>query len=213
MAQQINLYNPALRLQRDWLTLGNVAAAAALFALVLGGVGALLRSQADARAQVVQAVDAELNQARARLVQAGAAAGKSAAEAELNTLQEVLAARREVLAALQAGSGLRPNATAGFADYLRGLARQSVNGLWLTGFSVAQGGEGMEIRGRMLVAERLPDYIRRLNAEHVFAGRQFVSLQVERTVDPDPKRAAVLTPFNSFVLASVRADDTKGTAR
>jgi Tfp pilus assembly protein PilN len=213
MAQQINLYNPALRLQREWLTLGNVLAAAVCFALALGGVGAYLRSQADARAQAAQLADAELAQARVRLVKAGAAAGMPVAEAELNTLQEVLAARREVLAALQAGSGLSPTATAGFADYLRGLARQSVNGLWLTGFSVAQGGEGMEIRGRMLAAERLPDYIRRLNAERVFAGRQFVSLQVERSVDPDPKRAAVLTPFNSFVLASVRADETKGAAR
>ena len=54
MAQQINLYNPALRLQREWLTLGNVLAAAVCFALALGGVGAYLRSQADARAQAAQ---------------------------------------------------------------------------------------------------------------------------------------------------------------
>ena len=212
MAQQINLYNPALRRQREWLTLGNVVAVTAFVALLLGGVGALLDRQAAARAAEAQVVDAEIAQARARLVQLGGAAGRAAAEAELNTLQEVLAARREVLAALQAGSGLAPNATVGFADYLRGLARQTVNGLWLTGFSVAQGGEGMEIRGRMLAAERLPDYIRRLNGESVFAGRQFVSLQVERPVDPDPKRAALLTPFNAFVLTA-RLEEAKEGVR
>jgi hypothetical protein len=40
-----------------------------------------------------------------------------------------------------------------------------------------------------------------------------LSLQVERPVDPDPKRAAVLTPFNSFVLTSARGEESKGATR
>ena len=37
----------------------------------------------------------------------------------------------------------------GFAEYLRAFSRQSVNGLWLTGFTIAGSGE-LEIRGRVL---------------------------------------------------------------
>lgn len=213
MSQQINLYNPALRRQREWLSLANVALAAAGFAVLLAVAGGALRFQAGQRAQAALALDAELAQARLRLAQVAGAGGLAAAEAQLKTLEETLAARREVLAALQSGGGLSPDATTGFADYLRGLARQTVSGLWLTGFSVAQGGEGMEIRGRMLVAERLPDYIRRLNAEKVFAGRQFVSLQVERPVERDARPAVGLTPHNAFVLTAVRAEAPKGGAR
>lgn len=213
MAQQINLYNPALRRQREWLSLNGVALAAAVFALLLAVAGGVLRVQAGQRAQAVLALDGELGAARARLAQVAGAGGVAASEAQLKTLEEMLAARREVLAALQSGGGLSPEATTGFADYLRGLARQTVNGLWLTGFSVAQGGEGMEIRGRMLVADRLPDYIRRLNAEKIFAGRQFVSLQVERPADREARRVAGLTPFNAFVLTAVRAEEPRGAAR
>lgn len=211
--QQINLYNPALRRQREWLTLGNAVAASAILALLLGAAGAALRFQATVRAEEVQALNADLARAKDALLKAGAPGNRAAAEAELKTLQETLAARREVLVALRAGTGLSPAATLGFADYLRGLARQTVNGLWLTGFSVAQGGDGMEIRGRMLVAERLPDYIRRLNSEKVFQGRQFMSLQVDRPVEKDPKKASVLTPYNAFVLTSARVDEPKGGSR
>ena len=35
MAQQINLYNPALRKQREWLTLGNVALLVLVMAVLL----------------------------------------------------------------------------------------------------------------------------------------------------------------------------------
>lgn len=213
MGQQINLYNADLRHKREWLTLGNLVAASLAFALLLGAAGATLRYQTKSVADQAKAVDADLAKARADLVKAAAAANTGGVEAELKSLQESLVARREVLAALRQGAGLSPNATTGFSDYLRGLARQTVNGLWLTGFAVGQGGEGMEIRGRMLVAERLPDYIRRLNGEKVFQGRQFVSLSVERPVEKDAKKASMLTPYNAFVLTAARADDSKGAAK
>ena len=63
---------------------------------------------------------------------------------------------------------------------------------------------------RKAIAERLPDYIRRLNAEKVFAGRQFVSLQVERPVERDARPAVGLTPHNAFVLTAQRAAALRG---
>lgn len=212
MPQQINLYNPALRLRREWLSLSSVAAVALLLATVLLAAGGVLRWQARALEGEMQTLDARLAGESARLVTLSAQPGAAAAKQELATLQQQVAARREVLAALRAGAG-KTESTAGFADYLRGLARQSVGGLWLTGFSVAQGGDGMEIRGQMSEPAALPDYIRRLNAEQSFQGRRFVSLHVERSAE----NAAAKTPaVNSFVLTAVVAPEAgkeRGAAR
>lgn len=214
--QQINLYNPALRRQREWLTLANLLVLAGLFTALLLAASWLLKNQASALQAGVQALDARLLLARAETAQLAAAlapnVSQDAATRELADLRQQVALRQEVLAALQGGVGvenLQGPATLGFADYLRALARQTVSGLWLTGFSVAQGGQGMEVRGRMLGVDRLPEYIRRLNAEASFKGRQFVSLQIARPAPAAGQPGG--TPYASFVLTAVaeRKDEPK----
>lgn len=207
-AQQINLYNPALRRQRNWFTLANVGLLAGLFALVLLAGGGLLKRQAEAKQTAARALDTRLATARAesaRLAVQQTQADEGGAPArELADLRQQLAARTEVLVALQGGAGLesvRAHSTIGFSDYLRGLARQTVDGLWLTGFSVDQGGSGMEVRGRMLGVSRLPEYIQRLNKESSFKGRQFVSLNIARS--DRSISVANGTPFSSFVLTAM----------
>lgn len=214
-AQQINLYNPALRRQRVWLTLGNVLVLAGLFGLGLVGTGIVLHRQAAARQETVQTLETRLVAARAETFQlsaqlAGSASGEAATR-ELADLRRQVSMRSEVLAALQGGAGIdavRGQSTVGFADYLRGLARQTVSGLWLTGFSVAQGGGGMEVRGRMLAVDRLPEYIKRLNSEVTFKGRQFVSLNISRS--DKATTASAGTPHSAFVLTATpeTRDDT-----
>ena len=216
MAQQINLYNPALRRQREWLTLANLLALAGLLAALLLLAGGFYKHRAASLQAEAKALEARLVLARAEVAQLSAAlapnATQDAATRELADLRQQVAVRQEVLAALRggvAGENLQSPTAPGFADYLRALARQSVSGLWLTGFAVAQGGQGMEVRGRMLGVDRLPEYIRRLNAEASFKGRQFVSLNIAR---PDAAATPpVGTPYASFVLTAeaVRKDEAK----
>lgn len=207
MAQQINLYNPALRRQRQWLTLSNVLLLAGVFALSLVATGFVLRAQVAARVAAVSALDGKLATLRIEVAQLGnqlGGAGAEQAARELAELKLQVSMRREVLDAMKSGAGVdaaRSQMTAGFADYLRGLARQSVNGLWLTGFSVAQGGDVMEVRGRMLAVDRLPEYIKRLNGEARFKGRQFVSLNISRPDRANPQPTGG-TPYASFVLSA-----------
>ena len=122
MAQNINLYDPALRRQRVWLTLGNVALAAGIFAAVLVAAGAVVRSRADSvRAEVV-GVENDIRRVSAELVAATQALDAGASkqmQADAARLQAQLSARREVLAALHDGAG-RNESTAGFGEYLRG---------------------------------------------------------------------------------------------
>ena len=65
----------------------------------------------------------------------------------------------------------------------------------------------MEVRGRMLVVDRLPEYIKRLNAEPTFKGRQFISLNIVRADKPAGQSQG--TSFSSFVLTAMpEAKDT-----
>jgi hypothetical protein len=59
---------------------------------------------------------------------------------------------------------------------MRALARQSLAGLWLTGFRVGKGGAEMEIIGRALQPELVASYIHRLKQEPAMHGRAFDSL-------------------------------------
>ena len=74
---------------------------------------------------------------------------------------------------------------------MRALARQSVGGLWLTGFSITNGGNDVTLRGRMLNADLLPRFLGRLGAEKSFEGRGFRSLAIDQ-----PKQADVPAAIN-----------------
>jgi hypothetical protein len=101
---------------------------------------------------------------------------------ELASAEATLARRREAIALLESGA---LGNTKGFADYLRGFSRQTVPGLWLTGFDIEGGGTDMAIHGRALDAGLLPRYVRRLNDETVFRGRDFAALKMD-AVEPKP---------------------------
>lgn len=179
MTHSINLYDPTLLRHRHWLTAGNLLVAVGLVFAVMLGWGAWLRIQAGDLAADAEALDGSLKTARDESVALGARLADRRAdpklELDLAAMKELLGARQEVLVALGQGAAAK---TTGYADYLRGLARQSVANLWLTGFSVGPEGARMEIRGRTLDPAQLPEYIRRLNAEPAFRGQRFAALSV-----------------------------------
>ena len=95
--------------------------------------------------------------------------------AEVDTLQAQVNARKANLQDLGGGA---LGGGAGYAEYMRALARQSLAGLWLTGFSIGKGGAEMQISGRALHPELVPSYIHRLAREQVLHGRAFDSLSL-----------------------------------
>ena len=189
MSQQINLYEERLRPRRE-LARGRHLALA--FALVLAASvlsGLVVRQRADRVAADYAQSQAEVKQAQEKL----AALGKQLAErridpalqAELERSRAALGMRKEVIALLDAG---RLGQSEGFSGLLFGFARLSTADLWLTGFSISQGGQEIEIRGRLLDAGRLPNYVQRLSAEPVFQGRRFAALTMQ-SVEPDAAKA------------------------
>lgn len=187
MSAQINLYHPRFLRQRDLLTLGNVVIAAAVVYAMLAAATGWAWQEAAQRTQAAAAVEQQLQAAKAQLAAETkvAATRKPGAQlsAELEQAEALLRRRAEIVRVLESGV---VGSTGGFADFLRGFAHQTPEGLWLTGFSIDSGGSDIEIRGSMLNPAALPDYIRRLGTEKAFQGRNFAALTMNR---PDPVAA------------------------
>jgi hypothetical protein len=71
--------------------------------------------------------------------------------------------------------------SAGYSEYLRAFARRTVQGLWLTGIQIAEGGAQLTMSGRALQADLVPVLIGRLKQESVLRGRPLEALAITRS--------------------------------
>lgn len=70
--------------------------------------------------------------------------------------------------------------TKGFIEHISGLARQRIDGLWLTQIRIAGGGTNVTLQGTTSKSSLLPKYLQRLSAEKAFTGTEFESLLMAR---------------------------------
>lgn len=211
MAGQINLYDPALRKKRDWLTLANIVLGGGLLLLFIIGAGWLARSDLPGLRAQTAAGEAQLQELRAQVQTLGQRAAERKPDARLE--QELAAARRlagmrgVVLQTLRQRLGAD---TASYADLLRGLANVAMPGVWITGFAWDAASNDMEIRGRTTDPALLPEYIRRLNREPATRGHAFAALNVvEGKSDPvsgSSAAASRLPFFHEFTLVPVKPE-------
>jgi hypothetical protein len=208
MSQQINLFNPQFQPQKKLFTVKGMACV--LGVLVVGiavaGVFAKVRvarletevAQGEAR---VQAAQKRLEVATAEF----APRTKDARlEAELAEAQNERDALRRVADVIQRGD---LGNTQGYAEYFKALARQSVDGLWLTGVSITGAGMDIGVRGRALDAALVPGYLARLRNERILQGKPVGSMQIGQgaTVKvhgADGKDADAPAPYVEFSLQS-----------
>jgi hypothetical protein len=205
MSQQINLFNPAFEPQRQLFGANGLAAALGVLALgmaVMAGLAyvrvAGLRSDAKAGAQRLERAQARLAQAGLELVPRKP---DQSLEARLAQAEVRLTAMTKVAAIVDRGS---LGNTQGYAEYLRALARQGGQGLWLTGVTIARGGNDLGVQGRALDAALVPGYIARLGSERVMRGKSIGNLVI-RTAEPVKGPAvadAALPPFVEFQFQS-----------
>ena len=93
----------------------------------------------------------------------------------------------------------------GHAAALQAVARQSVDGLWLTGVVLDR--HDMALRGRALSPSLIPAYVGKLNHEPALQGRAFRTLEIERPLEAAaaaaasaPAAPATLAPYVEFAL-------------
>ena len=186
MSQNINLVNPAFRRQRQLVTLATVAQCLGVTLAVLLSYHYYLNQQVSGLDSELRASEGLLKSQRGYVekLKGRAAAPKLDAQldADIARLENELKSAREAMVALKGGAFGNQQ---GFAEYLRAFSRQSMNGLWLTGFTISGSGD-LEIRGRVLSPDLVPSYIQRLNKEKVLAGRSFSRLEMNRPAPPQP---------------------------
>lgn len=213
MSQNINLLGPAFRKRPQLLTLVRVAQCVGITLAALLAYHFDLQQQVSGLSAELRTAERLLSSQRVLAEKLKGKPGVPRADAQLDA--DVARLEAELKTAREAMEGLKGGAFGnqqGFAEYLRAFSRQSVNGMWLTGFSIAGGGE-LEIRGRALSPDLVPSYIQRLNREQVFAGRSFARLEMSR---PKPEPATGKTPpplprFLEFSLATTDAARTEKT--
>jgi len=179
--QQVNLFQPMFRKERKLLSFRVLLQACAvvfvLLMLMSGyGIRQTTRMQTDL-AQLQGQLDrrvAQLGELAARLAQRKT---DTSAAQELARLEQEVTARRRVVDAL---TRVRDTYTRGVSGYMESFARQAPKGIWLTGFVVQAGGEGLVIRGSALKPALVPSFLQRLTEETTLAGTHFGLLQIER---------------------------------
>ena len=185
MTQQINLFDARFRRQTPHfsaLTMALAALAVATLTLVIGQLYAYQnRSLEAALAQAEQRV-AQLREQTTRLARDFGEQGRSTALAdELARLDEQLRLRRGLLDGIQGGAAA---SVEGFSPYLTALARQTMQGVWLTGVQIAGGSGDLVLKGRASDSELVPAYIQRLNREPLFQGRAVRELRLAAKGEP-----------------------------
>jgi hypothetical protein len=213
MSQQINLFNPEFLQKKKVFTAA--AMAAALGVLVLGlaavGVAAKLRV-ASLQAQADQGA-AQLEKTQKRFASVTA---EFTPRKEDPRLAEELALAQGELAGLKEVSGVIERGelgdTQGYAEYFRALARQGVDGLWLTGVSIGGAGLDIGVRGRAMDPALVPGFLGRLRHERVMQGKPVGSLQIGEAaalkIVRDGKESTAPAPYVEFSLQSAPQQKT-----
>lgn len=179
MTQQINLLDPRFRAQKKHFSAATLVLALVLLSALSIGLKSLYARQNRTLQATLAETDRRVAALRAQMVRFSndySAQGRSTALVdEIARAEERLRARRELLAAMRSGGGA---GVEGFSPYLAALARQTMNGVWLTGVEIGGKSGDLVLKGRVLDSELVPAYIARLNKEEPFAGRTIAELRL-----------------------------------
>ena len=181
ITQQVNLFQPIFRKERKLLSfqvLWQGCAAVLVVLMMMYGWGMQqtlrLKSELAQQEKRQQAFTQQLVDVSAQL--AGMKTD-TAPQLVLANLEREMVARQKVVDAL---TRVRDTYTQGVSTYLESFSRQMPKGVWLTGFTVQAGGEGLIIRGSSLKPELVPTFLDHLSTENTLMGTQFGLLQIQR---------------------------------
>jgi len=190
MSQQVNLFNPIFRPKGFSFT----SARAMLYAvgIAVAGVAAGAAYEDYALREVAartQTTEAAHKNATARLSQLTNEVAQqkpnARIEADIATFETQLKGRQEIVETLRSGA---VGNTAGFSEYMRAFSRQTVNGLWLTGFEFD--GNELLLHGRTVNPELVANFLKQLNREQSLQGREFSAMRIRQPAPEGTANAA-----------------------
>ncbi|CAK0745247.1 conserved hypothetical protein [Gammaproteobacteria bacterium] len=211
MNNSINLYNPAFRKRKSLLSAFQMITG--LF-LVIVGIFAFyiytLKIENNLRQQEIEfKTTLDNQQAQVNILVANLASRKATANLsnEIMERDRQLRNRRQLFLTLSEGLSHRH----GYSRYLRAFARQSLEGLWITAFSIEGLEERLWIRGRALLPALIPRYLKRLGQESDLRGRNFAALKIAQVVNNSSTTKASLggSSVIEFTITSVEESVSK----
>ena len=187
--QQINLYQPIFRKQKKVFTAVAMLQVTGFILLMLAALYAYNWWQLQPfERELAKATDQHkrLQQQVENLRAKVKTESKSQLlEDEVKKLRRELEQKRQVYTMLKEG---RFGNQSGFSSLWAGLARQHIDGLWLTGVRFENGGKKLVLNGRTVSAELVPVYIQNLSKEEAFSGISFNLLELSR----DPENPSII---------------------
>ncbi len=178
MSQQINLYQPMFRKQKQIFSATTIVEIAGVFVLGLLIIYGFARYQVSALEDQIAGLEAQRATAMSQLQSLSTQQSAPRSRLLASELADAEAAHQQKQSQMQAFETRRIGNTRGFSPHLSGLARQRVDGLWLTHVLIRDG--GVELAGATEAGELLPRYLARLGREQAFAGTEFASLELHR---------------------------------
>jgi hypothetical protein len=183
MYQQINLYHPIFRKQRQIFSAATMAQALAIVGaalLAIYGYGLVKVGALEAEVVQLEGREVALMTQLTRMDPNLGANRRAELEAELKRLSSTLEGQQRLIDELRKAP---LGDTAGFSAYLAALGRQRTPELWLTALAINGGARAIELEGRTLRPELVPEYMQRLGSEAALATQTFDRFEIERDAE------------------------------
>jgi Tfp pilus assembly protein PilN len=223
VSQQINLFNPIFLKQKKIFAASTMAQSLGLILLACAAIGLYANWQVTSREKQAAESTAQLSKLKARLESAAVQFAPHQLDAslasQLQKTEEDVNSLKRVQDALNGGGF---GDTKGYSIYFRSFSRQIVDGLWLTGVNINGAGQQIDLKGRALRADLVPEYLKRLGRESEMKSKTFATLdmtvpQVEVPAGLDGKaKPPALAAYIEFDLESLENSgpkDAEGKAK
>jgi len=200
MPQQVNFYQPQFRERPVPLPSGMLLQAVGAVFLAMLMIYAFATNRVTAVATEMQVIEAQEAAAVERLGNLRATIrsviGEKSWAERLDEATRELDEREESLRLI---SGTALGDADGFSRHLEALARQSMDGLWLTQISLSAKGDRTWLQGESRRADLVPLYLQNLADEQPFAKQRFYRLNINRDEDETRNTLAfVVTSDSTF---------------
>lgn len=185
MIQQINLYQSEFLPQRNMFAASFMLQVSAIILVAMTIMYGYASQRVSATERELEIVARQETAAIERLQNLKplitAVTGERSWSEQLDDALQSMQERQAVLSLVQ---GATHSETQGFSHHLRALARQDIEGLWLTRIVLSALGDKTRLEGRTLRAELVPLYVQDLTSNPPFAAQRFSRFRIERPLEP-----------------------------
>jgi hypothetical protein len=178
--QQVNLFQPIFRRQRQIFSAALLLPSLGVFVLALAaisGFGYVQVRGLESEAVLLEGRERAQSAQLASLDPSSGVSRRAEVEAELARLSAALLEQQRLVDILEE----QPLGTMdGFSEILAALGRRRKSGLWLTRIDIDGGSGGVELTGKSIAPELIPAFLLGLGEETALSGLRFDAFEVER---------------------------------